>query len=295
MPAIELLAEKIAVAQTLADEVLFPAAMAVDRSDAVPIGHFDRLAEAGLYALAGPPEAGGFDSDPNAVGWVLETLAGGCLATAFVWAQHHGVVRMLHCDAGPEMRERWLGPACRGEVRGGLALAGLLPGPPKLRAEPTPDGWRLDGTSPWVTGWGRIDALRVGARTPDGRVASLLVDAVEQPGLTAVRQRLVAVDASATVTLVFDGVEVPAERLGALGPHDEAGYGITNLRSQGALALGVAGRCCRLLGPSGYDDELAACRQALDDAEPDAMPVARAGASELALRVAAALVVSVGG
>jgi alkylation response protein AidB-like acyl-CoA dehydrogenase len=144
-----------------------------------------------------------------------------------------------------------------------------------------------------VTGWGRVDLLRVAARTADGRIASLAVDAVEQPGLTVTRQRLVAVDASATVTLGFDGVMVPADRLANVGPHDEAGYGINNLRLQGSLALGVAGRCCTLLGPGPFDDELAACRQALDDAEGD-MPVARAGASELALRAAAALVVSVG-
>jgi len=133
------LAGYAARARQLADEVLFPAAMAVDRSDAVPAGHFDRLAEAGLYALAGPAELGGLDTDPSApsaaaapsvAGPVLEALAGGCLATAFVWAQHHGLVRMLHREAGPELRDRWLGPACRGEVRGGLALAGLLPGPP---------------------------------------------------------------------------------------------------------------------------------------------------------------------
>ena len=296
LPTAELLAEKVAAARALADEVLFPAALAVDRADAVLAGHLDRLADAGLYALAGPPEAGGLGSDPHAVAPVVEALAGGCLATAFVWAQHHGLVRMLTSEAGPELRARWLGPACRGEVRGGLALAGVLPGPPRLRAEPTADGaaWRIDGTSPWVTGWGRVDLLRVAARTADGRIANLAVDAVDQPGLTVTRQRLVAVDASATVTLGFDGVVVPADRLASIGPHDEAGYGINSLRLQGSLALGVAGRCCTLLGPSSFDDELVVGRKALDAALGDAMPVARAVASELALRAAAALVVSVG-
>ena len=67
LPTAELLAEKVAAARSLADEVLFPAALAVDRADAVPAGHLDRLADAGLYALAGPPEAGGLGSDPHAV------------------------------------------------------------------------------------------------------------------------------------------------------------------------------------------------------------------------------------
>jgi hypothetical protein len=66
------------------------------------------------------------------------------------------------------------------------------------------------------------------------------------------------------------------------------------LRIHAALALGVAGRCGRLMGPSGVDDELAACRAALDTATPEAMPAARAAASELALRAAAGLFASVG-
>src|SRR5437660_170805 len=77
LPTAELLAEKVAAARSLADEVLFPAALAVDRADAVPAGHLDRLADAGLYALAGPPEAGGLGSDPHAVAPVVEALAGG--------------------------------------------------------------------------------------------------------------------------------------------------------------------------------------------------------------------------
>ena len=66
------------------------------------------------------------------------------------------------------------------------------------------------------------------------------------------------------------------------------------LRIHAALALGVAARCCRLLGTGPLDDELAACRRALARAEPETIHDARAAASELALRAAAALVVSVG-
>ena len=59
-------------------------------------------------------------------------------------------------------------------------------------------------------------------------------------------------------------------------------------------ALGVARRCCRLLGSGALDEELTACRERLDDAlEADAaaMALARADASELAVRATAALAV----
>ena len=56
----------------------------------------------------------------------------------------------------------------------------------------------------------------------------------------------------------------------------------------------MARRCARLLGPGPLDDEVTACRERLDaalGADPEPMAVARAAASELALRAAAALAV----
>ena len=69
------------------------------------------------------------------------------------------------------------------------------------------------------------------------------------------------------------------------------------LRINGSLALGLVLRCTRLLGPGPLDGELAACREQLDEAlaaGPDAMAQARAAASELAVRAAAALAVQQG-
>jgi alkylation response protein AidB-like acyl-CoA dehydrogenase len=150
----------------------------------------------------------------------------------------------------------------------------------------------LNGTSPWVTGWSRIDLLLVSARGQDETIVTLALDAVEQPGLAIARQHLVAVDASMTVRLDFADVLVPASRLVGQAPFDPpAALADPGLRVNGALALGVAGRCCRLVGPSPLDDELDACRKQLDQAEPQTMPSARAAAAELALRAAAAVVV----
>jgi 23S rRNA (uracil1939-C5)-methyltransferase len=40
-------------------------------------------------------------------------------------------------------------------------LAGERPGPPELSATTTAGGLVLHGAAPWVTGWGRIDAVLV--------------------------------------------------------------------------------------------------------------------------------------
>ena len=284
----------------LADEVLFPDAMRVDRLDVLPATHLDALAAAGLYGAPAPPGAGGLGLDLVQVANVVEELAGGCLAVAFVLIQHFRLVMTLAEGGAPAvLRDRWLASACQGRTRGGIALTGLIPGPPRLRAEPAEGGWRLDGTAPWVTGWGLIDLVQVVARGPDDTVVTLIMDAAAQPGLTATRQRLVAVDAAVTVRLGFEGVLIPAERFVDQVPFDPAvSVQPAGLRLNGSLALGVARRCARLLGPGPLDDEVTACRDRLDaalGADPEPMAVARAIASELALRAAAALAVRDGG
>jgi hypothetical protein len=65
------------------------------------------------------------------------------------------------------------------------------------------------------------------------------------------------------------------------------------LRMHAALALGVAARCCRLLGPTPLDSELAALRAELDRLGPGTA-AARAAAGELAVRAAAALMTTEG-
>jgi alkylation response protein AidB-like acyl-CoA dehydrogenase len=288
----------LAVARRIAGDVLFPDALWVDRMDMLPAGHLDALAAAGLYGASAPEEAGGLGIPLRTLCAVIEELASGCLATAFVWIQHFGLLMTLAADGSPPaLRRAWLASACQGELRGGLALAGLIPGPPLLRARPTDGGWVLDGTAPWVTGWSLVDLLLVAARGPDDTVVTLIMDAGVQPGLSVSRQRLVAVDASVTVRLDFDGVAVPAARFIGQAPFDPAAsLRPEGLRINGSLALGVALRCCRLLGPSPLDDELDACRGRLDEAlaasaGAAAMAEARAAASELALRAAAALTV----
>jgi alkylation response protein AidB-like acyl-CoA dehydrogenase len=292
----EVSADAVAAARRLADEVLFPDAMRVDGLDAVPAAQLDALAAEGLYGASAPPEAGGLGLDLLTTCAVAEELASGCLATTFVWVQHRGLVMTLAAESTPAaLRDQWLGPACQGKVRGGIALGGLIPGPPLLRALPAEGGWRLDGQAPWVTGWGLIDLLLVTARGPGGTIVNLIMDAAAQPGLTVSRQRLAAVNASVTVQLGFDGVTVPTERYVSQEPFDPAAsLRPDGLRINGSLALGVAGRCGQLLGPGPLDGEVAACRIQLDGAlgaDVEAMAQARAAACELAVRAAAALAV----
>jgi alkylation response protein AidB-like acyl-CoA dehydrogenase len=276
-------------AARIADEILFAHALDVDARGEIPPGHFDALAAAGLYGIAGPVDAGGLDLDPLCQRRVRETLAGGCLTTAFVWAQHHGVVRCVR-EAGAEVADAWLERLCSGRTRAGLALAGLRPGPPTLRVERAGDRWTISGCSPMVTGWGYLDVLLVGARLTSDEIVFALVDPA-QDGLRAQPRRLAALDASRTVRLHFDGVVVAAPavaRTTALPAWAAEGEAV---RVNGALAIGVAQRCARIAGSTTLEAAVAARRGALDDAaDGDELAQARADASLLAMRAAAYLV-----
>jgi alkylation response protein AidB-like acyl-CoA dehydrogenase len=291
-PTMEPIVER---ARAIADDVFFPAAMQTEAADLVPETHLELLAREGFYGIAGPPDAGGLDLAPSTTSSVVEALASGCLTTTFVWLQHRNPVRAVTASETPGLRERWLAPLCRGERRAGIALAGSRPGPPILRATRTRTGdLLLDGEAPWVSGWGLVDVILATARIGD-TVVSMLVDAVDTPTLQVERLRIVGANASATVTLRFREHFVPAERVVDEGPHARVlARDAGGLRLNGSLALGVADRCRRLMGPTGFDDQLVAVRRALDDAATDELPAARAAASDLAMRAAAELTVADG-
>lgn len=294
-------------AAQISEEVLFPSALIVDAAAEVPAAHLDLLAEHGFYGLAAPRDHGGLPDDADGsdtLGSVVETLAGGCLATTFVWLQHLGAVGAAASSRTPGLRETWLEPLARGRRRAGLAIAGLRPGPVRLRARPAQDGgYVLTGEAPWVTGWGMVDVLLVAARCnedadgqpADDHVVLALVEAQEGPGLQVSPVQLTAVNASRTVTARFDRLPVSADRVTSTIPFDSvAARDAAGLRINGYLALGVTSRCARLIGPGPLDERLGAVRAGLGAADAQILPLARAAAAELAVLAAARLTVSRG-
>ncbi|HTW99231.1 MAG TPA: acyl-CoA dehydrogenase family protein [Acidimicrobiales bacterium] len=275
-------------------ERLYGDAAAVDAADSIPPAHLGALAAAGLYGALAPKERGGLGLDVPGLCAVVEELASACLATTFVWIQHLDLLGTLLDPAAPPVLREMLPKVVSGEVRSGIALAGLRSGMPGLRARELAGGWLLDGEASWVSGWGLVDVLLVAARGPDDSAVRLVVDAREQLGLSVTRLRLSALDATCTARIAFEGLFVAEERVASRRPYDPTTEQREGLRVNGSLALGLVRRCCTLLGPSALDDELVGCRDDLDVAGPDAIAGARARASELAVRAAHVLSVRQG-
>ncbi|MGH3936374.1 MAG: acyl-CoA dehydrogenase family protein [Pseudonocardiaceae bacterium] len=295
-------------ARMIAEEVLFPSALDVDAVGVIPAGHFDLLAAQGFYGLASQPEYSGIKADLPSLGGIFETLSGGCLATTFTWIQHHGLVRALTGTTNGKLRDKYLDDAIRGQLRGGVAYAGAIPRPPRLWATATDGGWLISGEAPFVSGWGIVDMLLISARDDaggvDGTIISGLVDAVAGDGIAVEELRLVAAQASNTVRLRFQNYFLPAEKVTAeVSHHDFLAKAHIAARLNGCLAMGVAGRCIRMIDAAGRPEaaqlllaEHSMIRGRLDGglSDPATLPAARAAASELAYRCAGALVVAEG-
>lgn len=287
--------DHVARAAAIADEVLFPMAPAVDSAERVPQSHLDLLAAEGFYGLAGPAEYGGLGLEFDLACRVIEQLASGCLATAFVWLQHHSTVLSLTYGDHARQRDQWLARLCSGAVRTGIAFNGVRPGASRVYAKATGDGYVLDGETDWVTGWGMIDLLQVAAFDEHDHVLFCLIDARDSPSMTTTSLDLVAAQASGTVRLAFTGHQVPADQVLDVYPPQPVGAVDTRgLRINASLALGVATRCTKLMGDSPLTGELEARRSELETATQDTISAACAASLELAMRAATLLFASTG-
>ncbi len=281
----------LASAQQIADEVLFANALAADAAGVVPERQLQCIADAGFYGIS-------TYGDAATIAKIIETFASGCLTTTFVYTQHLGAA-----SDGP-VRDELAADLAAGDKRGGVAFAHMLrPGTPMTTVEPTDgvsgeSGWLLNGTAPWVTGWGHIDVVHAAARHGEDIVWAL-IDAVDSPTLRSDEVAFAVVDSTQTKVLEFQDHHVPASRITTIENYAEwrARYQL-GLRTNGSLALGVAKRCCQLLSNDGLTEQLNTVRDRLDSIAPadgDAMSIARADASLFAMKAATALVARTGG
>lgn len=299
-PYCDVMTAWLELAREIADTVLFPAANSVDADGEIPSSHFDALAADGFYGLAALGDDGPSRDELVAI---VEVLCGGCLATAFTWMQHHGVVGALAASPHAVLREQYWDALISGAIRGGVAYAGAIPRPPLLWARRVPDGYVLDGLAPFVTGWGLVDVLLISARDEfDNTIVHSVIATRELPGRSIEMLDLVAARGSNTVRIVFDGFHVPDDAVCAVV--DDEHFHRTQsagLWLNGAMAMGLTRRAIAELADLGvdvdeFDQRAARARADLDAALVGAadMSDARAQSSELAVHACAALVTATG-
>lgn len=222
-------AKILAEARRVGERVWEPQAQSTDQAREPNRENMRAIAEVGLLGLGIPCEYGGLDASPALQRGVAEVLASYCGVTAFTQAQHHGPSRMIANCPNSDLKQVLLPKLARGEWMCGVSFAHLRrPGTPVLRAEPVTGGYLLQGSAPWVTGWGLMNQFVFGAVLPEGRFVYLWspVDRNDFPELFAeiappetgwgsmVASEpipLCAMNASATVILTMENWFIPKE------------------------------------------------------------------------------------
>lgn len=173
-------------------------------ADVVPRSHLDALASTGLFA--------GTTAGTSATQLRLahETLAGACLSTWFVVAQHQTPLALVQRAAEP-LRSSVLPLLASGTSVAGIAFSHLRRWPHRpVEVERSGRGWRFTGTAPWYTGWGINDVAVVAGASRDGQAVFALVPAEASARLRPGEPLdTLAMAAARTVPLHLDGLVVP--------------------------------------------------------------------------------------
>lgn len=206
--------------------------------------------EAGVFGWFLPQECGGLGWTDLQVTSGYLRLSRSCLTTAFIVTQWQAACRRIMLSSNAVLRDRLAPSLAKGELFTTVGISHLTTSKqhlavPPLRAVPTASGYRLEGSSPWVTGAAFADLLVLGATLPD---QSQILAAVptNRPGVS-VRPGLplMALSASCTGPVDLDGVSVEHAEVLA-GPVENvmlaSGGGTAGGLNTSVLALGLASR-----------------------------------------------------
>lgn len=238
-----------ATARRFAQELLAPAAAALDASEVFPAENLRALARAGLFGVKLDPAFGGLGA--GAVGYALAVreLAAGCAATTVVTMVSNMVGEAIQLWGNEAQKARYL-PQLTGGAWASVGFSLSEPGSGSdaasltTRAARDGDHYVLDGTKAWVTGGGQAGLYLIMARTDATEkakgISTFLVEA-DTPGLTAGKpEDKLGLRASSTTQLVLEGCRVPVEN--RLGP-EGIGFRIAMTALDGGR-IGVSAQAC---------------------------------------------------
>ncbi|QII04897.1 acyl-CoA/acyl-ACP dehydrogenase [Rhodococcoides fascians A25f] len=194
-----------------AERALRPSALQTDKHG-VTHERIEQFSELKLLNHLAPPEFGGAAVDRTTDRRLHEAIAGACLNTWLVWAQHGPMVGRLaeaHA-AGRELPE--LGyEILRGRVLVGAAVSDVRKFPDHfIEAVHNRGSWTFSGTVSWVSGWGLNTVLTVAAVERATRtVVTALVPVTSE--IRPVGLGLSAVHGSRTERVKLADVVVPDE------------------------------------------------------------------------------------
>jgi alkylation response protein AidB-like acyl-CoA dehydrogenase len=221
--------------------------------DAWPVEQLRWCGESGVYRWFFPAEYGGLEWSAADIYRGYLRLSAACLTTTFVITQRMGACHRMLASRSIEC-QHWLPGLLDGSIFATLGISHLTTSRQHvaavLRAEPSGDGYLLDGYCPWVTGGGQADLLVIGATLGDGRQIMAVVDTKSAGVQAGEHIELMALTASQTGMVKFSQTQIP-ESFVLAGPVEnvmkQGGEGGAGGLQTSILATGLAGTAVRYL------------------------------------------------
>ncbi len=220
----------------------------LDHSERWPGEQLRLCGEAGVFRWFMAREWGGLEwSDLDITRGYLR-LGAACLTTAFVITQRTGACQRIAGSQNEVVKGRLLPDLVAGDSFATVGISHLTTSrrhlsTPVLSAREVPDGFILDGYSPWVTGADHASVIVTGAVLENG-LQVLVALPTDLPGVTIPPpQRLVGLSSSHTGEVRLDDVHIGREWLLA-GPAENVmkigvGAGTGGLQTS-TLAIALA-------------------------------------------------------
>jgi butyryl-CoA dehydrogenase len=214
-------------ARDFTDREIVPRAAENAREHRFDIELIARLAAQGYLGAVVPPEYGGSGLDHVSYALLLEEIGRGCSAMRTVVSVQTSLVCQTILEWGTdEQKARLLPRLCAGDWLGCFALTEPDTGSDaanlRTRAEPTSDGWLINGAKMWISNAGHARLAVVFAQTDPALahrgLACFLVD-TDQPGFqTRLIRGKMGLHASDTAAIALDDVHAgPDALLGRVG------------------------------------------------------------------------------
>lgn len=220
----------VSTAKAFADEHVRPFAAQWDRDSHFEPTLIGKLGELGFLGMLLPEQYGGLGLDAKSYLMALEEIAAADASTAVLMSVHNSLpTQMLNTHGTDAQKRRFLAPLARGELLGAFALSEADAGSDAsaIRCQAARDGndWIVNGSKAWITSGTHAGVIIAMIRTdtPEDRRRSKGISAFiltpDLPGFhIGKKEDKLGMRASPTVTLNFDNMRVPADRmLGAEG------------------------------------------------------------------------------
>jgi acyl-CoA dehydrogenase family protein 9 len=215
-----------------------------DREGNQPADYLDSLRELGLFGLIIPEEFDGLGLSNVAYSRVLQQTSRLDASTSLTIGAHSSIgIKGLLLFGTDQQKNKYLKKLASGEMIGAFCLtepgSGSDAGSIKTNASKNSDGsWTLNGEKIWITNGATADFFTVFARTEGekGKITAFIVERGFQGLSTGAKEDKMGIRASATTTVRFDNVKVPAENL--LGEEGKGFKVAMNILNNGRTGLG---------------------------------------------------------